>query len=179
MADERSPAQRAYGDIAPALADLSDRVLFGEVWERPVLSKRDRSLITVASLIALYRTNDLPGHVRRALANGITRDELIEIVTHLAFYAGWPVANSAIPSCARPSRRRRPQTYDKTDDYEHGRICLSSRGSAESGSAQPERRYGPSGHDARSKLLARSKRRVDEDPHPWRADRTCRRPSPA
>jgi len=97
MADERSPAQRAYGDIAPALADLSDRVLFGEVWERPGLSKRDRSLITVASLVALYRTNELPGHVRRALANGVTRDELIEMVTHLAFYAGWPVANSAIP----------------------------------------------------------------------------------
>jgi 4-carboxymuconolactone decarboxylase len=97
MADERSPAQKAYGDISPALADLSDRVLFGEVWERPGLSKRDRSLITVASLVALYRTNELPGHVRRALANGVTRDELIEMVTHLALYAGWPVANSAIP----------------------------------------------------------------------------------
>jgi 4-carboxymuconolactone decarboxylase len=97
MADDRSPAQKAYGDIAPALADLSDRVLFGEVWERPGLSKRDRCLITVASLIALYRINELPGHVRRALANGVTREELVELVTHLAFYGGWPVANSAIP----------------------------------------------------------------------------------
>lgn len=97
MADPQSPAQKAYGDIAPALADLSDRVLFGEVWERPGLSKRDRSLITVASLVALYRTNELPGHVKRALDNGVTREELVELITHLAFYGGWPVANSAVP----------------------------------------------------------------------------------
>ena len=96
MADQQSPAQKAYGDIAPALADYSDKVLFGDVWERPGLSKRDRSLITVASLVALYRTNELPGHIRRALDNGVTRDELVELVTHLAFYGGWPVANSAV-----------------------------------------------------------------------------------
>ncbi len=97
MTDQPSAAQRLYGDIAPALADYSDRVLFGEVWERPGLSKRDRSLITVASLVALYRTNELPVHVARALENGITREELTELVTHLAFYAGWPAANTAIP----------------------------------------------------------------------------------
>jgi 4-carboxymuconolactone decarboxylase len=97
MADEKTPAQKAYGDIAPALADYSDNVLFGDVWERSGLSKRDRSLITVASLVALYRTNELPGHVKRALDNGVAREELVELVTHLAFYAGWPVANSAIP----------------------------------------------------------------------------------
>ena len=97
MPEEPSAAQRAYGDIAPALADLSDRVLFGEVWERSGLSKRDRSLITVAALVAGYRHNELPGHTRRALANGVTRDELVELVTHLAFYGGWPVANSAVP----------------------------------------------------------------------------------
>lgn len=97
MADEQTPAQKAYGDVAPALADFSDRVLFGEVWARPGLSKRDRSLITVACLVVLYRHNELPGHVRLALANGVIRDELIELVTHLAFYAGWPVANTAVP----------------------------------------------------------------------------------
>ncbi len=97
MADEPSPAQKAYGDVAPALADLSDRVLFGEVWERPGLSNRDRSLITVAALVSGYRHNELPGHLARALANGVTREELVEMVTHLAFYAGWPTANSAIP----------------------------------------------------------------------------------
>jgi 4-carboxymuconolactone decarboxylase len=97
MADEKTLAQKSYGDVAPALADLSDRVLFGEVWERPGLSRRDRSLITVASLVALYRTNELQGHVKRALENGVTRAELVELVTHLAFYGGWPVANSAVP----------------------------------------------------------------------------------
>jgi 4-carboxymuconolactone decarboxylase len=97
MADEQTPAQTAYGDISPALAEYSDKVLFADVWERPGLSKRDRSLITVASLVVLYRTNELPGHVQRALDNGVTRDELVELVTHLAFYGGWPVANSAIP----------------------------------------------------------------------------------
>ncbi len=97
MADEQTPAQKAYADIAPALADYSDKVLFGDVWERPGLSKRDRCSITVASLVALYRTNELPGHVKRALNNGVTREELVELVTHLAFYASWPVANSAVP----------------------------------------------------------------------------------
>lgn len=101
MATEQSLAQKAYGDVAPALADYSDRVLFADVWERPGLSKRDRSLITVASLVALYRTNELPGHVKRALDNGVTRAELVELVTHLAFYAGWPVANSAVPILRR------------------------------------------------------------------------------
>jgi 4-carboxymuconolactone decarboxylase len=97
MTDRQTPAHKAYADVAPALADLSDRVLFGEVWERPGLSKRDRSLVTVAALVAGYRHNELPGHVARALANGVTREELAELVTHLAFYAGWPAANTAIP----------------------------------------------------------------------------------
>jgi 4-carboxymuconolactone decarboxylase len=97
MAEQQTPAQKAYGDIAPALADYSDKVLFGDVWKRPDLSPRDRSLVTVASLVAMYRHNELPGHVKRALDNGVTRDELVELVTHLAFYAGWPAANTAVP----------------------------------------------------------------------------------
>jgi 4-carboxymuconolactone decarboxylase len=95
MSNEPSPAQRLIGDIAPKLVQLTDDVLFGDVWERPGLSKRDRSLITVAALVALYRTRELPGHLRRALANGLTEDELVEAITHLAFYAGWPCAMSA------------------------------------------------------------------------------------
>jgi 4-carboxymuconolactone decarboxylase len=83
MTDQQTPAQKAYGDVAPALADYSDKVLFDGVWERPGLSRRDRSLITVASLVALYRTNELPSHVKRALDNGVTREELVELVTHL------------------------------------------------------------------------------------------------
>jgi 4-carboxymuconolactone decarboxylase len=84
------------GDIAPKLADLTEDVLFGDIWERPGLSKRDRSLITVASLVALNRTEQLPYHLGRALDNGITKEELSELITHLAFYSGWPTAMSAI-----------------------------------------------------------------------------------
>ena len=85
----------AMQEVAPALAGYTADVLFGEVWERPGLSKRDRSLITVANLIALYRTEQLPGHIRRALDNGVTKEEIGEIITHVAFYAGWPTAASA------------------------------------------------------------------------------------
>ena len=96
MPDEPSPAQQLIGGFAPKLVELTDDVLFGDVWERPGLSKRDRSLITVAALVALYRTDQLPGHLRRAIDNGLTKDELIEAITHLAFYAGWPTAMTAI-----------------------------------------------------------------------------------
>ncbi len=85
-----------YADINPSLDDYTGRVLFGEVWERPQLSKRDRSLVTVAALIAGYRTNELPFHIGRAIENGVTREELMEAITHLAFYAGWPAANTAV-----------------------------------------------------------------------------------
>jgi 4-carboxymuconolactone decarboxylase len=96
MPVEQSPAQKLIGDIAPKLAELTDEVLFGDVWERPGLSKRDRSLITVAALVALYRTEQMTAHIRRALDNGVTKDELIEAITHLAFYAGWPSAITGI-----------------------------------------------------------------------------------
>ena len=96
MAKEPSVAQKAFGSIAPKLAELTDDVLFGDVWERPGLSKRDRSLITVATLVALYRSNELPSHLRRAQENDVIQDELVELITHLAFYAGWPTAVSAL-----------------------------------------------------------------------------------
>ena len=83
-------------DVFPKLGELTDKVVFGDVWERPGLSKRDRSLVTVAALVALNRTEQLPGHLRRAIDNGVTLEELIEEITHLAFYAGWPTAMSAI-----------------------------------------------------------------------------------
>ncbi|HJQ33020.1 MAG TPA: carboxymuconolactone decarboxylase family protein [Pyrinomonadaceae bacterium] len=96
MTDEPTERRNPYADIAPALGDYTERVLFGEVWERPGLSKRDRSLATVATLVALYRTNELPFHLKRAIENGVTKDELVELITHLAFYAGWPPANTAV-----------------------------------------------------------------------------------
>src|SRR4051812_25854894 len=78
MSDNPTPQRSPFGDIAPALGDYTDNVLFGDVWERPALSKRDRSLITVATLVAGYRTNELPFHLKRALENGVTRNELVE-----------------------------------------------------------------------------------------------------
>jgi 4-carboxymuconolactone decarboxylase len=96
MPDRSSPARDLLGDFSPKLVELTDDVLFADVWERPGLSKRDRSLITVAALVALYRTDQLPGHLRRAIDNGVTEDELIEAITHLAFYSGWPTAMTAM-----------------------------------------------------------------------------------
>lgn len=90
-----SAAQRAFGDVAPKLADLTDKVLFGDVWARPNLSQRDRSLVTVTALIALNRPEQLGFHLERARRNGLTEDELVETLTHLAFYAGWPNAINA------------------------------------------------------------------------------------
>jgi 4-carboxymuconolactone decarboxylase len=96
MTDQTTPMRAPWGDIAPKLTEISDTVLFDDVWRRPGLSARDRSMVTVASLISLYRVNELPFHVRKALENGVGRDEIIEMVTHLAFYAGWPAASTAI-----------------------------------------------------------------------------------
>jgi 4-carboxymuconolactone decarboxylase len=96
MPEEQTRAQKLMGDIAPKLAELTDGVLFGDVWERPGLSPRDRSLITVAALVSLYRSDQLASHLRRALDNGVTPDELAEAITHLAFYAGWPCAVNAV-----------------------------------------------------------------------------------
>jgi len=95
MSKAPSAAQRMIGEFAPKLAELTDNVLFGDVWERPGLSKRDRSLATVSALIALNRTEQLRFHIPRALENGVTKDELVEMITHLAFYSGWPNAMSA------------------------------------------------------------------------------------
>ena len=90
-----SAAREALRAFAPKLVDLTDNVLFGDVWERPGLSKRDRSLITCAALIALNRTEQQVGHFGRALTNGVKKEEILEMITHLAFYGGWPVAMSA------------------------------------------------------------------------------------
>jgi 4-carboxymuconolactone decarboxylase len=96
MSREPSAVEKMIGDFAPKLVELTDRVLFGDVWERPELSKRDRSLITVAALIALNRPEQLRFHLSRAVENGVRKEELIEVITHLAFYSGWPNAMSAI-----------------------------------------------------------------------------------
>ena len=94
-AQPTSPAREAIRGTVPKLAEISDTVIYDEIWERPGLSKRDRSLIVVATLIALGRERQLPGHLQRALDNGVTKNEISEIITHLAFYAGWPAAMTA------------------------------------------------------------------------------------
>jgi 4-carboxymuconolactone decarboxylase len=94
--EQPTPAQKMIGDFAPKLVSLTDDVLFGDVWERAELSKRDRSLITVAALIAGGNTEQLVGHLQRATDNGLSETELKEAIVHLAFYAGWPKAMSAV-----------------------------------------------------------------------------------
>jgi 4-carboxymuconolactone decarboxylase len=95
--DKLLPTTRErIGDVAPKLVDLTEKVLFGDIWERQGLSKRDRSVITVSALVAMNRTDQLPFHLRRALENGVTKDELVELITHLAFFSGWPSEMSAI-----------------------------------------------------------------------------------
>ncbi|HEY4179505.1 MAG TPA: carboxymuconolactone decarboxylase family protein [Kofleriaceae bacterium] len=98
MATEKpaTGARKNIGDIAPKLAALTDDVLFGDIWERPELSKRDRSLVTCAALVATGKTEQMNFHFPRAIENGVTQAELVEMVTHLAFYVGWPSAMSSI-----------------------------------------------------------------------------------
>jgi 4-carboxymuconolactone decarboxylase len=98
MSQDKPPsgARKMIGDFAPKLVDLTDDVLFGEVWERPQLLKRDRSLITCTALIALGKTEQMDFHIPNAIKNGVTQEEVVEMITHLAFYVGWPNAMSAV-----------------------------------------------------------------------------------
>lgn len=95
-APQSGPAPAAMRETAPKLAELTDNVLYGDVWERPGLSKRDRSLVTVSALIAMNRPDQLRSHLTRARDNGVTQEEIVEAITHLAFYSGWPNAVTAV-----------------------------------------------------------------------------------
>lgn len=93
----RKPLDRdSLQQIAPKLAELTQQVLFGDIWQRSVLSPRERSLITLATLSALGREQQLPWHLEFAQQNGLNREELVELFTHQAFYAGWPAAVTAL-----------------------------------------------------------------------------------
>jgi len=96
MPKESTAAKQALGDFAPKLVELTDRVLFDDVRQRPELGLRDRSLVTCAALVATGRTEQPRFHLPRAVENGVSRDELVEMITHLEFYAGWPSAMSAV-----------------------------------------------------------------------------------
>ena len=116
MPNDTEVRRGPYADVAPALDEITQNVLFGDVWERPGLSKRDRSLITVATLVALYRANELAFHLKRALENGVTKQELVELITHLAFYAGWPPASTAVGIARQvfADAASRPRLYHAT-----------------------------------------------------------------
>jgi 4-carboxymuconolactone decarboxylase len=96
MSKESTGTDIPLSEFAPKLSQLTRQVLFGDVWERPELAKRDRSLITVAALVALNRPDQLRFHLGMALENGLKKEEVIEVITHLAFYSGWPTAMNAI-----------------------------------------------------------------------------------
>ena len=93
---EPSLVERMFGDFAPALVDYTDNVVFGDVWKRTELAPRDRSLVTVAALVTNGNSGQLPFHLDLAKDNGVSETELIELITHLAFYAGWPQAITAM-----------------------------------------------------------------------------------
>ena len=95
-ADQPTRAQRLMGDFSPKLAQLTDDVLYADVWARPQLSPRDRSLVTISALVAMNRPDQLRSHLALARDNGVTEDEIAETITHLAFYAGWPSAVTAV-----------------------------------------------------------------------------------
>jgi len=113
-AAQPSRAQQLMGDIAPKLAELTDQVLFGDIWERPGLSKRDRSLVTISALIAMNRPDQLRSHIALGRQHGLTQPEIVEAITQLAFYAGWPSAVTAatvakesfLPITAAPASSR-------------------------------------------------------------------------
>jgi 4-carboxymuconolactone decarboxylase len=95
MANRPASARDAVRGVVPKMIEVTEQVIYGDVWERPGLSKRDRSLIVIASLISTYRPEQLRGHLARALDNGVTTDEIAEVITHLAFYSGWPSSMTA------------------------------------------------------------------------------------
>lgn len=101
-------AHDRIGDLAPRFAEITDDLLYGEVWNDTSLSSRDRSLITVASLVSLYRTDQISGHLRKALDNGLTTTELASAISHLAFYAGWPAAMTAMTQLKRLAEQPSP-----------------------------------------------------------------------
>lgn len=96
-----NPARDEVRPVIPRVIELTESLVYGDIWERPGLSKRDRSLITIAALIAMCRPDQLRGHLERGLGNGLTKAEISEVITHLAFYCGWPSAMSA-GKIARP-----------------------------------------------------------------------------
>jgi 4-carboxymuconolactone decarboxylase len=129
---EPSPREMAHA-FTPQLTAFVDNPLFSDVWADLALSPRDRSIATVAALVALYRPEQLPAHLRRACDNGVTRDELAALITHVAFYAGFPAAISASPPVQLAGERRvasslhqqRRSWIAKSASQRHSQNCLA------------------------------------------------------
>jgi 4-carboxymuconolactone decarboxylase len=94
MANPSSSKERAR-PVVPKLVEIIDATVYGDVWQRDALSRRDRSMITVATLVGMRQTDQLRSHLEKALDNGVTAAEIGELFTHVAFYAGFPAALSA------------------------------------------------------------------------------------
>jgi 4-carboxymuconolactone decarboxylase len=95
MTKQPSNARDAVRGTVPKMIEVAETVIYGDIWERPELRKRDRSLVVLATLIGTYRPEQLRGHLARALDNGVTKAEIAEVITHLAFYSGWPSSMTA------------------------------------------------------------------------------------
>ncbi|MDB5400756.1 MAG: 4-carboxymuconolactone decarboxylase [Acetobacteraceae bacterium] len=95
MSQPPASGRDAVRSTVPKMIEVTENVIYGDIWERPDLSKRDRSLVVLATLISTYRPEQLRGHLARALDNGVTKVEIAEIITHLAFYSGWPSSMTA------------------------------------------------------------------------------------
>src|SRR4051794_3435173 len=108
-------------DFAPKLVEITEKVLFGDVWERPQLSKRDRSLITCAALVSTGKVEQMSFHFPRAIENGVTQEELVEMITHLAFYVGWPSAMSALTKAKELFAARKPEPAGTSPERQGGR----------------------------------------------------------
>ena len=102
---KKSVTRETLAQVAPKLASVTEKVLFGDIWQRSELSPRDRSLITLSALVALCHTEQLDYHLELARKNGITDIEISELITHLAFYSGWPTAASALTVFAHSSQK--------------------------------------------------------------------------
>jgi 4-carboxymuconolactone decarboxylase len=139
----QEPAQRVAPEdmrwVAPELAGYTDEVLFGEVWSGSDLSPRDRSLVTLSALIKGGHTGQLRGHLNRALDNGVQPAEIGAVVTHLAFYAGWPNAVSALSEVRQVMEARGFTAADMQapvlTDADRQRIIRKGSGAATAGAA--------------------------------------------
>jgi 4-carboxymuconolactone decarboxylase len=106
-ADRAARVGQQFGEVAPGLVQYTTDILFNDLWLRPGLAPRDRSLVTVSALIASGQVAQVPYHLNRAMDNGLTQAQAAEAITHLAFYAGWPNAMSALPVAKDVFEKRR------------------------------------------------------------------------